>query len=248
MKGRLQDTPIQTRKQLKIPIYSSSAEVEIEEGIEESKDVRYSESPSMSTSFFKSQNQRPYLSSTADDIPNKFENSSNDENDISIVDAMDRTELYHDVLCETPILAKRGYPSFLSTFSDGNQSFTSAVSTPRDPIRTSDADFSKSSDGRSIFKQSIPLSQINHDRNYQDESLFSPPSSHDALSDNRSLQSFSMPFSSAIKKIGFSTGNDVTLSAKTIRGNFLDTSNDLFPIDFNENPLPTRRKVRFSEG
>ena len=253
MRGILQDTPIQTRKQQKIPIYSSTTEIEMQDKIEGSKDIRLSQSTSISPSAIRFQNEFSHLNSKDDDINDKFEDKNIDENDISAVDTVDRTELYHDVLSETPILAKRGYPSFLSSFSDGNQSFTSAVSTPKNKTRTSDGDISQSSDSKSVFNQSMSHSRtnMNMDRIYQDENFFSPPSSHDALADNRSSQSFHMPFSSVIKKKGFSTGNDVTLSAKTIRGNFLDTSNDLFPIDFSENPvghLPTRRKVRFSEG
>ena len=259
MRGVLQDTPIQTRRQLKIPIYSSTTEIDMQDEIEGSKDIPFSQSTSISPSSIRFQNQFSYLNSEDDDINDKFEDKNINENDISAVDAVDRTELYHDVLSETPILSKRGYPSFLSSFSDGNQSFTSAVSTPRNQTRNSDGDINPSSDSKSILNQSTSHSHtnmnmnmnMNMDRSYQDANFFSPPSSHDALADNRSLQSFHMPFSSAIKKTGFSTGNDVTLSAKTIRGNFLDTSNDLFPIDFSENPvghLPTRRKVRFSEG
>lgn len=136
-----------------------------------------------------------------------------------------------DSMAKTPLTSKREcYPS--SSDSDGDQLYATA----RGKWSSFRTEISNSYDGG---YSDIPGTAINSQS--RPEMFFASP----AVPISQLAQHYSLPFDSAVKKIGFNTG-DATSSDYVIRDAFEDFS----PVGHTAGSgfLPTRRKVRFSEG
>ena len=139
-------------------------------------------------------------------------------------------------------------PIISTPFTDGNQTFNTARTTAKTPWSFG-SEFTYS-DTRIIEDDNFDrrpalatpyLSSVNNR-----EGLFTSPVRAPFHLD----QPFSLPFNSASKKAGFHTGTDTNSSASAIRRVFEDMTSSFSPVEASarKERLPTRRKVRFSEG
>lgn len=139
-----------------------------------------------------------------------------------------------DSIVHTPLTSKRErFPS--SSDSDGNQSFATARG-KWSTFRTEIADAHDGGDS------DIPGTEFtSKSRRSQYEAAFLSP----ARSISQLEQNHTLPFDSAVKKIGFNTGDAIS-SDYVIR----DAFDGFSPAGYGTRAglLPIRRKVRFSEG
>ena len=269
VKGRFQDTPIRTRQQFQASNHLYSREIGTSDMTEESKGFDGRIDYSTSTSIFKSQNQNQnqnqnqFTNMNENNDRNENENENGGLDDLSNVEALDNTVLYHDMECETPLMGKKEFSPFSSSFSDDNQAFTSAVSTRRRSHSSSNYNVDENSDNRNtnpnLYEETISSDHNYQNYNNENDTSYKPSFRHYKAKEHQpfsqtlsppSSQSFSLPFSSSAKRNGFLANSDNNLSSNAMRGNYQDSKNDYFHVDFSENtqPLPIRRKVRFSEG
>ena len=139
-----------------------------------------------------------------------------------------------DSMAHTPLTSNGDrFPS--SSDSDGNQLFATA----RGKWSSFRTEITDSYDGGD---SDVPGTELtSRSRQGQHDAAFSSP----ARSISQLDQHYSLPFDSAVKKIGFNTG-DATSSDYVIR----DAFDGFSPAGHTTSAglLPIRRKVRFSEG
>lgn len=142
-------------------------------------------------------------------------------------------------------------PTFTSTpYTDGDQIFNTARTHAKSPW-TSGGGFTYSDtriieeDENNFDRRPAPVTPHLSSMNKREE-LFTSPIRPTFQLD----QPFSLPFNSASKKSGFHTDTDTKSSASAIRRVFEDMTSSFSPVEASakKERLPTRRKVRFSEG
>ena len=140
---------------------------------------------------------------------------------------------------------------FISTpYTDGDQIFNTARTHAKSPW-TSGSGFTYSDtqiieeNQNNFDRRPAPLTPHLSSMNNREELFTSPVRPTFQLD-----QPFSLPFNSASKKSGFHTDTDTKSSASAIRKVFEDMTSSFSPVEASakKERLPTRRKVRFSEG
>ena len=148
-------------------------------------------------------------------------------------------------------IADMPHTPFVSTpYTDGDQNFNTARTHAKSPW-TSGSGFTYSDtriieeDDDNFDRRAVPLTPHLSSVNNREE-LFTSPIRPTFQLD----QPFSLPFNSASKKSGFHTDTDTKSSASAIRRVFEDMTSSFSPVEASakKERLPTRRKVRFSEG
>lgn len=139
-------------------------------------------------------------------------------------------------------------PYISTPYTDGNQSFNTAMTNAKTPW-SSESDFNYT-DTRiredENFNKRTPLAAPHSASENHREGLFTSPVRPSFQLD----PPFSLPFNSASKKAGFHSDTDTKSSASAIRKVFEDMTSSFSPVEASarKERLPTRRKVRFSEG
>jgi hypothetical protein len=139
-------------------------------------------------------------------------------------------------------------PYVSTPYTDGNQSFNTAMTTAKTPW-SSESDFNYTDTRISEddnFNKRTPLATPHAASENHREGLFTSPIRSSFQLD----PPFSLPFNSASKKTGFLSDTDTKSSASAIRRVFEDMTSNFSPVEASarKERLPTRRKVRFSEG
>ena len=139
-------------------------------------------------------------------------------------------------------------PYISTPYTDGNHSFNTAMTNAKTPW-SSESDFNYTDTRISEdenFNKRTPLATPHSASENHREGLFTSPIRSSFQLD----QPFSLPFNSASKKAGFLSDTDTKSSASAIRKVFEDMTSSFSPVEASarKERLPTRRKVRFSEG
>lgn len=139
-------------------------------------------------------------------------------------------------------------PYVSTPYTAGNQSFNTAMTNAKAPW-SSESDLNHTDTRISDddnFNKRTPLANPHTASENHREGLFTSPIRQSFQLD----PPFSLPFNSASKKAGFLSDTDTKSSASAIRRVFEDMTSNFSPVEASarKERLPTRRKVRFSEG